>query len=546
MAAKIDTVVVLMMENRSFDHMLGMRPGVNGILADGKVKPGLSNVDRQSHKTFPVGSQASFVIPTKDIDSKGFGGPEHSLPATTLQLYGAEDPPNASALAQPAPLSGFVDSYRKTLAGGPKNTNPTYDELAEPVSTFRQADLPVLNALADDFVLCDNWYSEVPGPTQPNRLYVHAGTSAGFAHNVWKRPFDVMTIYDELERVGHTWAFYRHDMCDSDSFSRLKGRVDRIRTFDRFKADADAGKLANYSFICPRFNDQDGEFANSQHAPYDVRLGEALIANVYNALRGSPQWGRSLLIVTYDECGGYYDHVAPPTAGVDNPDGLTSPTAEDRDLAARNPKNSYLLQPKNSFDFSRLGVRVPALLVSPWVQAGGVCSDKLQHTSILATMRDLFGVSSLTRRDAQAASFSSQFTAAVRTDAPAMIPVPVVLAPTAADMALPPTKMQVEMFPRIANLDGHPDSGFVPPMPPTRQALSDYLDERRAAHNLFHTERPQFHVSADEHGEIRWNLVNRQGQTVAKSRRPFASFDEANAAVSRAMARAPVPLSTAP
>jgi len=526
----IDTVVVLVMENRSFDHMLGRRPGVNGILdGQGNLKPNCFNIDASTNQQIMAGAAGSFVIPKIDINRQGFGGPSHSFPGCAKQLYGAKTVITPAVTSAAPSLAGYVDSYRTEL----HKSSITLQELSEPMSTFTPDELPAMNALADNFMVCDNWFSEVPGPTQPNRLFLHAGTAQGFAHNVWKQPFTMPTIYELLEAKGKTWAFYYHDLSDSDSFPALKKRVDRVLAFDQFAEHASAGTLPNYSFLCPRYADKAGQFANSQHAPYDVRNGDALIGQVYNALRSSPQWGSSLLIITYDEGGGYYDHAVPPYLNVTPPDQYTSPTAYDKQLASKGTRNAYLLKPDMEFGFDRLGQRVPAIIVSPFAPKTP-CQVALQHTSIFATMRDIFGIGSLTKRDARAASFYTCLLQTARSDLPISVPVYGVDTPTPQTMALPPTEMQTEKFPQLANLDGHADSGTVPTVPPTRQRLADYIDERRRAHNAFHAHQVTQKVDADEHGQFRWHLMNKTGD-VLQSSHPYLEQTDAEAAGRRIM-----------
>jgi phospholipase C len=319
---KIEHVVVLMMENRSFDHMLGLYPNkqINGLLAANgvSVDPRFKNVvniksgKQTTQQIVPEQAGAAYFTEQTQIDREGFGGPAHSYPAATMQLFGNQAPP---AFPNPAPLNGFAQSYYNQLISDLKIENPTPDQIAVPMTAFEQGQLPVLWQLAQEFCVCDQWYSEVPGPTQPNRLFVHAATSAGFVRNVWDQPFNVETVYEALEKVGRDWGVFYFDLRDSDSFPQIKKRVDRVLPFDSFLGKAKQGALPSYSFLCPRYNEPKNPSdppPNSQHAPYDVRNGENLIADVYEALRGGPLWDSTLLIVTYDEHGGYFDHVSPP------------------------------------------------------------------------------------------------------------------------------------------------------------------------------------------------------------------------------------------
>jgi phospholipase C len=551
---QIEHIVVLMLENRSFDHMLGLYPNtqINGLLSAGglNVDPRFKNVatvksgGKSATQTFPEQAGAAFVTEKLQIDKEGFGGPAHSYPAATMQLFSNQAPPS---FPDPAPLSGFAQSYYNQLIQDVKLKAPTAAQIGVPMTAFEHGQLPVLWQLAQEFCVCDQWYSEVPGPTQPNRLFVHAATAGGFVHNVWDQPFTVQTVYDALDKAGHDWAVFYFDLRDSDSFPAIKKQVNRVLAFDSFQAQAKQGSLPSYSFLCPRYNepkDPSDPPPNSQHAPYDVRNGENLIADVYEALRAGPLWDQTLLIITYDEHGGYYDHVSPPAKGVNNPDGLTSPTKYDQQQAQKNAKeNGYLLKPAYKFDFQRLGLRVPAVLVSPWIPRGSVAKDAYQHTSILATLRDLFGIGVLTDRDRQAKSFASQLSlTSARTDAPALLNRPP-LQPGASAQALaaPQTDQQKDMWPLLSQLDGHPDSGKVTAPPKTRGEATDYIKTRLAAHQAYHRARRRkaaYRVS-HESGRYSWKLHDEHNKVIAVSPSHYRSRHEAEAHIAQLRDLAP-------
>src|SRR5262249_26155414 len=201
---------------------------------------------KTKQRTIAAQTGAAFFIDKAQIDKEGFGGPAHSYPAATTQLYNNQAP---SSFPDPAPLNGFAQSYYNHPVRAVKIANPTADQTAVPMTAFEHGQLPVLWQLAKEFCVCDQWYSEVPGPTQPNRLFVHAATSAGFTHNVWDVPFDIPTVYDLLDKVGRDWAVFYFDLRDSDSFPQIKKRVSRILPFDSFQAQAKQGTLPAYSFL---------------------------------------------------------------------------------------------------------------------------------------------------------------------------------------------------------------------------------------------------------------------------------------------------------
>jgi phospholipase C len=211
--------------------------------------------------------------------------------------------------------------------------------------------------------------------------------------------FTSKTVYELFEEAKLTWATYFHDFNEVLQFKALKTTPDHFRPFEeRWKKDVASGDLANYSFILPRFlNKSATKRANSEHAPEDVRFGDNLIADVYDALAANNDlFNQSALIVTFDEHGGFYDHVAPPSAP--NPDGQDSP----------NPDDPATFAPRFAFD--RLGLRVPAIIASPWIPKGIVENRKLQHTSVIKTVTEIFKLQGpLNKRDASATSFANLF-----------------------------------------------------------------------------------------------------------------------------------------
>jgi phospholipase C len=460
----IDHFVVLMLENRSFDHMFGLRPDVSGI--GGTVPAHFANPG--PHGTVRPAGGAPFAIPTKH----GLG-PFHNLVDVNEQLFGSKTPAAGAA----ASMKGFVASYVEALKSDTRGNFGDRD-VAVVMQSFDPGSLPAITALADEFVLCDHWFSEVPGPTHPNRLYVHAGTSSGFVHNVFKRPFDIVTIYELLQRNGNSWATYDFDLNEVKMFTRIGDSLDNFKRFSpSFGQDVETGTLPNYSFIIPRFSSTHHAEANDQHAPHDVRWGDDLIADVYDTLRSNEAvWRKSALIVTYDEHGGFFDHVVPPAAI--NPDGIDSPRPDDNFHNARPP----------AFKFDRLGVRVPALIASPWVKRGQVVNDHLQHTSILRTVRDRFGITTfLGEREKNAPSLAAIFANPLRANVPQKLPRPQNMEP------LPPPdhhanpgnqwadELQRELLEGTfrATRVSHPEDDETPPQSPTVQAEVSRMAHRR-------------------------------------------------------------------
>jgi phospholipase C len=406
--SKIDHVVVLMLENRSFDHIFGFHPKVRGLKGSESNLLNPSAPQSASNPSFLVGDTAPYAVLAGQ-------GPSHSINATNYQLTNDANGPRQGLIAT---NDGFARNYRDSLLHD-NVPNPANNVVNVVMESFAPSALPSINALADAFCLCDNWYAEVPGPTQPNRFYMHAATSAGFGFNNWQRVMTVPTIYNSLQTAGRTWTTYSFDSNEVREFSKVNTQNQNFKQFQAsFQADIQSNALANYSFVIPRFlnstnttHSTDG-MANSQHAPQDARYGDNLVADVYDALRSNPQlWSTCCLIVTYDEHGGFYDHIAPPQ-NVPNPDGKNSPQPGDPAWAP-------------VFAFDRLGLRVPAVIASPWVPAGKIDSTQYQHTSVLATLKAIFGLKNfLTKRDQSANNFAHLFDglSQPRTDTPVTLP----------------------------------------------------------------------------------------------------------------------------
>jgi phospholipase C len=362
----IDHIVVLMLENRSFDSILGRLypkgPGFEGL--DGTE----SNPDAAGNDvdvwTGGGTDTADMSIPTPD--------PGELFTDINMQVFGAPDAP----VPPVATMSGFARNYQAQTA------SPPYDPRSV-MHYFTPEQVPVISALARQFAVCDCWHASAPCQTWPNRFFVHTGTAGGYQNNSPPHfPYQMPTIFQRLENAGVPWKVYFHDVPQALTLSELWLHMDHFRPFDEFLDDAKSGELPAYSFLEPRYF-TDLALPNDQHPPHNVTLGEQLIAQVYNALRQGPRWSKTLLLIIYDEHGGNFDHVPPPPA--------TPP--DDR--------------PTEPFNFDRYGVRVPAVIVSPYIKAGTVLRPTgdvpFDHTSVIATLRARFDLGPpLTNRDAVA------------------------------------------------------------------------------------------------------------------------------------------------
>jgi phospholipase C len=378
MAQTIQHLVVLMLENRSFDHMLGFLRSseypINGLTGDEGNPRDPAHLDPAQE--VKVSSDAGFIL---SYD------PGHSFPDVNLQLFDNPAGPPPTSL----PNAGFILSYSQQ----PHVTPSIADTI---MKCLAPTTVPVLTTLAREFAVCDAWYSSVPGPTWPNRFFAHAATSKGYLDNNSFRNYDMPTIFENLSAAGRTWRNYYHDFSQTWALQRLQTETNKANfySFGQFQKDTQNGQLPHYSFIEPKYYSFFGE-ANDQHPPHDLRAGEALIATVYHSLRNSPQWDQVLLLILHDEHGGTYDHVTPPAA---------------------TPPDAYTSQ----FAFNRYGVRVPAVLISPFIPKGTIDHRVFDHASIPATLKQLFGLPSfLTQRDARAQVFLDMASlAAPRTDTP--------------------------------------------------------------------------------------------------------------------------------
>lgn len=326
----IKTVVVLVLENRSFDHMLGwmkktINPGINGVTGD-ECNPTSTNVSHAGSICFT--DDADFV----DAD------PDHSFEAVAQQVFGSGSMPS---------MSGFVEQALSVSA----NMSETV------MRGFRPESVPAYAALVRDFAVFDRWFSSIPGPTQPNRLFVYSATSHGSTAHIVKQlavGYPQKTIFDSLHENDVDFGIYYQSIPSTLFYRNLRRikHISRFHNFDfNFRRDARNGKLPNLTVIEPRYFDLVGAPANDDHPSHDVANGQKLVKEVYEAIRAGPQWNQTLLVITYDEHGGFYDHVKTPFTDVPSPDGNTGPAP-------------YF------FKFDRLGVRVPTIMVSPWIKKG--------------------------------------------------------------------------------------------------------------------------------------------------------------------------------
>jgi phospholipase C len=398
-ADPIRHVIVLMFENHSFDQMLGCFKDVYAVLE------GVDSANLRSNKDIngKEYSQRQSNDPVVDPD------PKHELEHILNQLRDGN--------------SGFVSEYQREYP------STTTEQRQRIMDYFGMGDLFALHELAKHFTICDHWHASVPGPTWTNRFFVHSGTSRGRVKmpGGWEQNptlylgYDQATIYDRLDEQGIKWLVYYGDVPQSLVLTHQHAFKNRQR-YARLKCFFEdtkgvANDFPEFAFIEPRYFHIPCESPqNDDHPPHATVPAQELLADVYNALRANDNlWNSSLLVVVYDENGGFYDHVAPPAAV---------------------PPDDY----QNEYTFDQLGVRVPAVLISPWVEKR-VLSTVFDHTSILKYLTDKWSLAPLTNRVESLSSIGESLTVVgnARTDTPESV-----VKPKAVMTAIAPDEAQPE------------------------------------------------------------------------------------------------------
>jgi phospholipase C len=412
---KIQHIVVLMLENRSFDNLLGWlyhplnKPPFDVVPVDfeGLYGKNLSNRTLDGRVIAPsTTSDARSPQPNPGEPFEDVYSQLYDVPLLKFQ--------NVPSIApQPANMQGFIRNYA--------DQKPAPLDPAKIMQSLTPETLPVLSSLAHHYAVCDHWFASIPTQTFCNRSFVHAGTSSGYVNNGGGGLCfvnDSPTIFDLLEGAGKTWNVF----CGGwllQSFTLLTQRrlwkyalTKHFQHFKNFVALAGKpGGLPNYSFIEPIYfdslvwgpeNDMHPECNPYEFdGPSNLHRGEALLATVYEAVRNSPDWESTLLIVLFDEHGGCYDHVPPPFA----PECDVALAPDEKIIPAGQPGGI-------GFRFDRLGPRVPAILISAYTPAETRLHSIFEHTSVLRTVVDCFDLPAgkLGARAANALTVSSALT----------------------------------------------------------------------------------------------------------------------------------------
>jgi phospholipase C len=375
MANNIQHLVVLMMENRSFDHMFGF------LKSPSYPIDGLNGTETNPD---------SLGVPIRVSPDAHYAGdftpdPGHDFISVNEQIFS-----NSQGTGNGPFMQGFIKAYQGKTGNVAKSHNI--------MRCFSPGRLPALTTLAQEYAICDRWFASVPGPTLPNRAFAFGATSLGRV-DMTPLYISLRTIFQLLDEHGVSSKLYYTDWTLGLAIGFIMQHAKKfLFFFDDFLKDCKNNKLPSVSFVEPRFNDLSdrGQFfpAADQHPDHNVFQGEKVIKAVYDAITSNQKtWESTLLVITYDEHGGLYDHVTPPATVNPNPNVTGTPV----------------------FNFDRLGVRVPAVLVSPFIQRQTIIHNKVfDHTSIIATARKLFIKDwekfPLTKRDAQANTFEDCLT----------------------------------------------------------------------------------------------------------------------------------------
>jgi phospholipase C len=424
----LDHVVVVLFENRSLDNLLGRLYGPeDGKTFEGVIGKDLSNPIPEwaehgaERRVVPYGIATDMDSPNPDSGEEYYH--------TNTQLFntldehnrfkigdGVTPPWNTPPAGATPTMDGFVADYISTFTGE-VGRQPTYDEYAQIMTGYTPEQVPVLSGIARAFGVFDHWFCEVPSQTFMNRSFWTAATSSGLVVNSpyrkWFAANSAETIFERLDAHGKTWKIYVMEPMPVSfhgiiHYSRLKDRVaTQIVRFEEFEKDAAAGTLPDFALIEPNMLGGHGDYHPAMgralgpgidiglDSPSSILSGEAFLARVFNAYRsatsdtGTNVWNTALLI-GWDEPGGTFDHVPPGPVPPPDP---AAPAGE------------------MGFTFDRSGYRVPAIMVSPWVEQGSVFNEEYRHTSLIATLRKAWSLGEpLTGRDAIARTFEQVFT----------------------------------------------------------------------------------------------------------------------------------------
>ena len=338
----IDHIVQVMMENRSFDHMLGWVKGADGI-----QNQTFQNTEGVDVQTFHMGNDA----PDYGFQGCGWEDPDHGYAGGRVHLN-----------------NGAMDGFLKTV-GNPADKFP--------VGYYNADDLLFYKGVAEHFTVCDHYFHGILSSTFPNRMYIHAGTTDRNTNTLpWaqQEPSTLPTIWDRLADKGVSGKNYFSDLPLTGLWGEKYASI--TQPFEQFLVDARQGQLPAVSYFDPNFGFSVGEspagVSRDDHPQADVRDGQVYLTEIYDALRASPNWERTLMIVTYDEWGGFFDHVVPPVGPVSAEEGV--------------------------FNDGTLGFRTPCVILGPRARRGHVSHRRFDPNSVINFITWRFGLEPLSVR----------------------------------------------------------------------------------------------------------------------------------------------------
>lgn len=359
----IDHIVLVTMENRSFDHFMSWVPGAEGMPANQQFTDAFG----ATHAPFLLSANSSY-----GYQACAYQDPNHSYQGARTQL-----------------ASGAMNGWLQT-----PGTSQVQGDLL-PIGYYTSTDVEFFNAVASNYTIGDFYFSGILTSTFPNRMYLHSGATDRLDDSLGTS--SLPTIWDNLSAANVGCNYYYHDVPFTSLFGTRYLGISHL--FADFLADAAAGTLPPFSMVDPSFAGEEEGVSGDDHPHADIRNGEAFLAQVYNALRTGPNWSRTLMIVVYDEWGGFLEHVVPPVRLIS--------------------KNEYALG-----NDGKLGFRVPLALLGPRVRAGTVTRYPFDPSSIHALLQWRFNLAPLGVRGSDSATFNLayalDFSDAPRTDAPAI------------------------------------------------------------------------------------------------------------------------------
>ncbi|KAJ9494239.1 hypothetical protein LTR99_003100 [Exophiala xenobiotica] len=396
LSSKITNVVFLMLENHSFDNIAGYwdyRDDIDGLR-------NISYCNEYTNANWTIYDEPIMICAGPYEDEVPLVDPDHNFAGTSYEIYRKWQPTNSDT----PDMSGFIERQSDKY-------NATPGDSAFVIKAYDPAKGSTLMTLAQNYAMWDTYHAEHPGPTNPNRMFATSGSTCGYVDNTATQSTGwfanvtgqscATSIFEALDKKNITWKnYYESDIIDSYIYKWVQDNsMDKIVHADQFYADLANGTLPQFSYINPECCTVD-----SLHPTSNMAAGELMIKHLYDSIRNSPYWENTLLIINFDEHGGFADHVPPPTNIPAPEDGITFSGLSDGHNV--------------TYDFTRLGVRVPSFLISPWIPANTLIHDEgtmyaensaYTHTSFLHFLQELWDLEGLNNRVQWAKTFEYVF-----------------------------------------------------------------------------------------------------------------------------------------